>query len=222
MPLVPLAALLMPHAPRSAGGARRQCPAPIWIQHSPTQQEPTCYKMLRFPAFSRVCRVMFSSQVNVLYQVTSIHLGTRVNRDSRHNPILKQQLRRYGPRSIFPQKSPFRARFGAFYPHPAHQSAPTAAWATHSGHCSPASRPTPNQRLRLGADPPPLATACHRQPSSPSTPLPAAEAEERCFAARADGDGINSPSPLRDRELAVVTFPTGCSPSRHRTAGLLP
>ena len=26
---------LMSHAPRSAGGARRQCPAPIWIQHSP-------------------------------------------------------------------------------------------------------------------------------------------------------------------------------------------
>ena len=81
--------------------------------------------------------------------------------------------------------------------------------------------PRPTSGVRLCVDPPPLATACHRQPSSPSTPLPAAEAEERWFAARADGDGITSPSPLRDRQLAVATFSTGCSPSRHRTAGLL-
>ena len=69
-----------------------------------------------------------------------------MDRDSRHNRIPIQELRRYGPRSIFPQESPFRARFGAFYPHPAHKSAPRAAWATHPGHCSPASRPTPHQR----------------------------------------------------------------------------
>ena len=69
-----------------------------------------------------------------------------MDRDSRHNRIPIQGLRRHGPRSIFPQESPFRARFGAFYPHPAHKSAPRAAWATHPGHCSPASRPTPNQR----------------------------------------------------------------------------
>ena len=78
-----------------------------------------------------------------------------MDRDSRHNPILKQQLRRYGPRSIFPQKSPFRARFGAFYPHPAHKSAPTAEWATDSGHCSLASRPTPNQRGEVVCRPSP-------------------------------------------------------------------
>jgi hypothetical protein len=41
---------------------------------------------------------------------------------------------------------PFRARFGAFYPQPAHKSAPRAAWATHPGHCSPASRLPPHQR----------------------------------------------------------------------------
>ena len=82
--------------------------------------------------------------------------------------------------------------------------------------------PGPTSGVRLCVDPPPLATAWHRQPSSPCTPLPAAEAEDRWFAARADGDGITSPSPLRDRQLAVATFSTGCSPSRHRTAGLLP
>ena len=52
-------------------------------------------------------------------------------------------------------------------------------------------------------------------------PLPAAAAEDRWFGARADGDGITSPSPLRDRELAAAMFSTGCSPSRHRTSGLL-
>ena len=79
--------------------------------------------------------------------------------------------------------------------------------------------PRPTSGVRLCVDPPPLATACHRPPSFPSTPLPAAEAEERWFAARADGDGITSPSPLRDRQLAVATFSTGCSPSWDRTAG---
>ena len=32
-------------------------------------------------------------------------------------------MRRYEPRSRFPQKPPFRAHFRAFYPHPAHKSA---------------------------------------------------------------------------------------------------
>src|SRR5208337_5613786 len=52
--------------------------------------------------------------------------------------------------------------------------------------------------------------------------LLAAEAEDRWFGAGADGDGIASHSPLRDRELAAATLSPGCSPSRHRTAGLLP
>ena len=50
----------------------------------------------------------------------------RVDRDFRHNRIPIQELRRNRPRSIFPQKSPFRAHFRAFYPHPAHESAPRA------------------------------------------------------------------------------------------------
>jgi hypothetical protein len=67
----------------------------------------------------------------------------------------EQELRRLDIRSMFPLKSPFRALFGAFYPHPAHQSALRAeglltswhrsTWVLHrpSGHCSTTSRPTP-------------------------------------------------------------------------------
>jgi len=85
----------------------------------------------------------------------------------------------------------------------------------------PPPAPRPTSEVRLCANPPPLATACHRLPSSPSTPLPAAEAEDHWFGARADDDGITSPAPLGDRELAAATFSPECSPSRHRTAGLL-
>src|SRR5271157_2829043 len=46
------------------GGARRRCPAPICVQHSPPGRRSTCDEMLRFSAFSKVCRAMFSSQVN--------------------------------------------------------------------------------------------------------------------------------------------------------------
>ena len=45
-----------------------------------------------------------------------------MGRDSRPNCILKQELCRNEPRSRFPKKSPFRAHFRAFYPHPAHGS----------------------------------------------------------------------------------------------------
>jgi len=71
--------------------------------------------------------------------------------------------------------------------------------------------PHPTSGVRLCADPPPLAAACHRLPKSPGTSPPASEAEGRWFAARADGDGITSPSPLRDRQLAAATLATGCS-----------
>ena len=54
MPLVPLAALLTPHASPPTwhrphdrwGGARRRCPTPIWVQHSPparSQHATRCY-----------------------------------------------------------------------------------------------------------------------------------------------------------------------------------
>ena len=45
-----------------------------------------------------------------------------------------------------PKNRLFEPFSGRFTPHPAHKSAPRAEWATHSGHRSPASRPTPHQR----------------------------------------------------------------------------
>ena len=56
---------------------------------------------------------------------------TIVRRNIRPNCILKQELRRYEPRSRFPQKSPFRAHFRVFYPHPANKSALRAEGASH-------------------------------------------------------------------------------------------
>jgi len=73
----------------------------------------------------------------------------------------------------------------------------------------PPPAPRPTSGVRLGADPPPLATACHRQPSSPSTPLPAAEAEERWFGAREDGVV----------ELPLPRFVIGNSPRRRCLQG---
>jgi hypothetical protein len=58
----------------------------------------------------------------------------RVGRDFGHNWILIQELRRLDIRSMFPPKSPFRALFGAFYPHPAHQSALRAEGLRTSWH----------------------------------------------------------------------------------------
>ncbi len=78
-----------------------------------------------------------------------------MERDSRHKYIPQKELRRYDPRSKFPQKSPFRPHFGAFYPHSAHKSAlraegPPTHWNPGNlvgpqrppGHCSAAPRPT--------------------------------------------------------------------------------
>ena len=64
---LPTLATVLPTPHDRRGGARRRCPAPIWVQHSPPGRRSTCYEMLRFPAFSKVWRAMFSSQVNVLY-----------------------------------------------------------------------------------------------------------------------------------------------------------
>ena len=85
-------------------------------------------------------------------------------------------------------------------------------------------RPTPHagtSGFRSCADPPPwlLPDTDSRIPHE--LPPPAAEAEDRWFGAGADGDGIISPSPGRDPELAAAAFSTAGSPSRHLTAGLL-
>jgi len=55
-------------------------------------------------------------------KLTSISLLTLVGRNFRLNCILKQELRRYGPRSQSTKKSPFRPLSRAFCPHPAHKS----------------------------------------------------------------------------------------------------
>ena len=76
------------------------------------------------------------------------------------------------------------------------QSAPRAAWATDSGHCAPASRPTLNQRGEVVCRPfrrlPPATDSRvpHNSPARGGRP------KHRRFGARADGDGITSPSPL--------------------------
>ncbi len=57
-----------------------------------------------------------------------------MGRDFSHNCILKHELRRLDMRSMFPPKSPFPALFGAFYPHPAHQSALRAEGLLTSWH----------------------------------------------------------------------------------------
>ena len=102
-----------------------------------------------------------------------------VGRNIRLNCIHKQELRRNDPHSRSSKKSPFRPLFRAFYPHPANRSFLSAGGATHflgpgkrvwpptsPGHCSPAPRSTPpsagTSAVRSHADPPPLATACHR------------------------------------------------------------
>src|SRR5208282_699673 len=93
-----------------------------------------------------------------------------------------KELRHSHLRSLFSQKSPFCPFFGPFYPDFAHKSALRAEAATHRlapgkpgwppTSTSPLfSRPTPHTPRRQAsgfrscADPPPLATACHRPPN---------------------------------------------------------
>src|SRR5208337_1336419 len=59
----------------------------------------TCYDMLRFPVSAEVWRASFSDQVYMQFELTSISLLRLVGRDFRLNCILKQELRRYDPRS---------------------------------------------------------------------------------------------------------------------------
>jgi len=113
-------------------GIRRRCRAPSWVQHSPPGRRSTCYEMLRFPVFSKVWRAMFSAQVNMNSEFTSIPRPALVKRDSRHKFSLQKELRRYEPRSIFPQKTAFSTPFRGVLPHPAAKSALRAEGAPHS------------------------------------------------------------------------------------------
>jgi len=64
--------------------------------------------------------------------LTSIPRLALVEHVYRHKCNLQKELRRFEPRSIFPNKPPFRPQFGPFYPHPANKSALGAEGATHS------------------------------------------------------------------------------------------
>src|SRR5208337_4813943 len=91
---------------------------------------------------------------------------TIVRRNIRPNCILKQELRRYEPRSRFPQKSPFRAHFRVFYPHPANKSALRAEGASHVR--------APGKRGWPATSPWPL--ICRDSPLSPLATLPSLRA----------------------------------------------
>jgi len=89
-----------------------------------------------------------------------------VERDSRHKYFPQKELRRYDPRSKFPQKPPFRPFFGAFYPPFGQQISAESGRATQS--LAPGkpgwpptstwplfSRPTPYQRGQVVRRPSP-------------------------------------------------------------------
>ena len=119
--------LRAPRSSESADDAARQAgystPHPAEGQHA-----TKCY-VFRF--FGEVRRAMFSAQVNMNSEVTSIPRLDLVERDSRHKYSIQKNLRRYGPRSIFLKKTPFRPHLRPFCPDPANKSALRAEGATH-------------------------------------------------------------------------------------------
>ena len=127
-----LATRFTSHVPRpTIVGVRRRCRAPSRVQHSPPGRRQHAMKSYVFGFSAEVWRAWFSAQLNIEMKLTSISLETLVGRDSRPNCLLKNELRRYEPRSRFPKNPPFRAHFRAFYPHPAHKSALRAEVAAH-------------------------------------------------------------------------------------------
>jgi len=83
---------------------------------TPHPEGPICYNMLRFPLPAEVWRVRFSAQVTIRQSITTISLLTLVGRKFRLNSILKNELRRYDPRSRFPPKNAFSTPFQAVLP----------------------------------------------------------------------------------------------------------
>ena len=124
-----------------------------------------------------------------------------MGRDFSHNCILKQELRRFDIRSMFSPKSPFQALFGAFYPHPAHQSALRAEWATHV--LAPGQRGCSTVSLAIVLPPP----APRRRPSGPAgsghePTLPRwllPDADTRIGKERTESD-------LDDRPLSIISM----------------
>ena len=95
-----------------------------------------------------------------------------MGRDFSHNCILIQELRRLEIRSMFPPKSPFRALFGAFYPHPAHQSALRAEGLRTSWHPVNVGAPLSPWPL-FSRLPPHTAVRRHQRGQVMSRPFPA-------------------------------------------------
>ena len=95
-----------------------------------------------------------------------------MGRDFSHNCILIQELRRLEIRSKFPPKSPFQALFGAFYPHPAHQSALRAEGLRTSWHPVNVGAP-PSPWPLFSRLPPHTAVRRHQRGQVMSRPFPA-------------------------------------------------
>ena len=98
-----------------------RCHVPSWL-HTPLTEEQTGYKKLRFSIFSETPRASFSTQTHINHRVTSISLLALVDHDARPNCILKKELCRNQPRSIFPQKTPFQPHWTVSHPHPVYES----------------------------------------------------------------------------------------------------
>ena len=125
---------------------------------------------------------MFCAQANMNSELTSIPHLALVERDSRHKCSGQKELRRYEQRSRFLPNTAFSTPFRGVLPHPTNKSALRAERPTHSlaakkpgwpptSTWTMVSLPTPHaprrqaSGVRSCADPPPLATARHRQPN---------------------------------------------------------
>jgi hypothetical protein len=115
-------------------------------------------------------------------EFTSIPRLALVERDSRHKCRVQKELRRYEQRSRFLPNTAFSTPFRGVLPHPTNKSALRAERPTHllaakkpgwppTSTWTMVSLPTPHaprrqaSGVRSCADPPPLATARHRQPN---------------------------------------------------------
>ena len=164
--------------PTIVGGARRRCPALPWVQHSPlgrNQHATRCYVFRLFPKFAAPCfrrKLMCSIKLRLFLSALGWTATLDITLFSNSSCAVIGHVA-YSPKNrLF---EPVSGRFAPIRPtNPRRQrnGLPTLATVLSP----PAPRPTSGVRLCVG--PPPLATACHRQPSSPSTPVPAAEAED--------------------------------------------
>ena len=192
----PLFSCPTPNAPRFTSHMARptivgagpavDAPRRLWVQHSPlgrNQHATRCYVFRLFPKFAAPCfrrKLMCSIKLRLFLSALGWTATLDITLFSNSSCAVMGHVA-YSPRNrLF---EPVSGRFTPIRPtNPRRQrnGLPTLATVLSP----PAPRPTSG--VRLCVDPPPLATACHRPPSSPSTPLPAAEAEAlvRCSSGR--------------------------------------